>query len=179
MIANKKYSEDELIYALQTKNEEGFKYLYDNYSGAIYSIIGGIIKNSEVAADVLQEVFIKIYRKIDSYEPTKSRLYTWMAQIARNESIDTTRSKNYKASIKNQEVTENVYNTSGSTTIPVDRIGIRKIVSELKPDLKVVLELSYFEGLTQEEISKHLDIPIGTVKTRLRTALINLRTVIN
>jgi RNA polymerase sigma factor (sigma-70 family) len=173
-----KYSEEELVYALQTKNEDGFTYLYNNYSGALYNVVNSIIPQADIAADVLQEVFVKIYRKIDSYDASKSRLYTWMVQIARNESIDTTRNKNYKASKQNQELTENVYDSAGSTNMAIDKIGLRKILNELKPDLKAVLELSYFGGLTQDEISKELNIPIGTVKTRLRTALINLRTII-
>lgn len=139
------------------------------------SVIAGIIPDKELAEDVLQEVFVKIWRQIESYDSTKGRLFTWMLNVARNASIDTLRSKGFQNSRQNREMTENVYEAAGTVSTNTDVMGLRKVVHQLKPEYKVLIELSYFEGFTQDEISKMLDIPLGTVKTRLRTALIQLK----
>ena len=101
-----------------------------------------------------------------------------MLNVARNASIDAVRSKNYQQSQQNKELTENVYDESGSVQTNTDKIGLRKIVHKLKEEYRVLVELSYFQGYTQDEISQMLKIPLGTVKTRLRTALIQLKQVI-
>jgi len=163
---------------LKQRHENAFSYLYDHYSGSLYSIIVSIVPDRELSNDILQEVFVKIFRQIESYDPSKGRLFTWMLNIARNASIDTIRSKNYLQNQNKRELTENIYETGGSTQTNTDKIGLRKIVDKLKDEYRVLVELSYFEGFTQDEISKMLQIPLGTVKTRLRTALIQLKQVI-
>jgi RNA polymerase sigma factor (sigma-70 family) len=174
----KKYTEQELITFLKERNDFAFSYLYDNYSSALFTVICNIIPNKEVAGDVLQEVYINIYKKIDTYDAAKSRLYTWMMNIARNEAIDTIRSKGYRNSQQNQEVTEAVYDSAGSTQQNVDKIGLRKLLERIKPEYRDLIDLSYFKGLTQDEISQLQGIPLGTVKTRLRAALSQLRTLL-
>jgi RNA polymerase sigma factor (sigma-70 family) len=174
----KKYDESELVQLLRQRSRHVFSYLYDNYSGALHSIILNIVNEEELANDVLQEVFVKIWKQIDSYDSSKGRLFTWMLNIARNASIDTVRSRSYQNSRQNRELTEDVYTSGGSSEMRTDQIGLRKLVHNLKDEYKVLVELSYFQGYTQDEISKMLDIPLGTVKTRLRTALIQLRQII-
>lgn len=178
MEASVKYTETELVQLLKQRQQSAFSYLYDNYSGALLSVILNIVTDTELANDVLQEVFVKIWRQIESYDQTKGRLFTWMMNVARNASIDTVRSKGFQNSQQNQELTESVYDKGGSTQLQTDQIGLRKVVHELKDEYKVLVELAYFQGYTQDEISKMLDIPLGTVKTRLRTALTQLRSVI-
>jgi RNA polymerase sigma factor (sigma-70 family) len=170
-----KYTEAELVMLLKQRQQPAFNYLYDNYSGALFTIILNVLNERELASDVLQEVFIKLWRQIDSYDETKGRLFTWMMNIARNASIDTLRSKDFKNSQQNRELTESVYESGGSSELKIDQIGLRKIVRSLKEEYTILVELSYFEGYTQDEISKMLNIPLGTVKTRLRTALTQLR----
>ena len=172
------YQESELVLLLKQRHEHAFSYLYDHYSGSLYSVIVSIVPDRELANDLLQEVFIKIWRQIESYDNAKGRLFTWMLNVARNASIDAVRSKNFQQNKNNRELTENVYDEGGSIQTNTDKIGLRKIVHRLKDDYKVLVELSYFEGYTQDEISKMLNIPLGTVKTRLRTALIQLKQVI-
>jgi len=163
---------------LQQRNEKAFGYLYDNYSGALYGIVNSIVTDKEIANDVLQNVFVNIWRKIESYDASKGRLFTWMLNIARNAAIDELRSKGYRDSQKNQPLGENV-NVAGAVTGPaISDVGLKKVLTRLKTDLRVLVDLSYFQGFTHEEISKALNIPLGTVKTRIRTALIQLRTMI-
>jgi len=171
------YTEQDLILKLKERNNQAYSYLYDNYSGALYSIILQILRETELANDVLQEVFINIWRKIESYDPAKGRLFTWMLNIARNASIDTLRSKDYQNSQKNQDLTENVHTSAvGLMHLPdIDHIGLVKILEKLKRDYRVLIELAYFKGYTHEEIAEIENIPLGTVKTRIRNALSQLR----
>ena len=169
------YSEQELVVALKAKDEQAFSYLYDHYSGSLYSIVLQIVKSPEIASDVLQEIFINIWRRIDTYDPIKGRLFTWMLNISRNASIDMLRSKNYQNSQKNQEITDNVYGNDQVTQTSIDSIGLTKFLGKLRPELRVLIELAYFKGYTHDEIAQIEDIPLGTVKTRIRNALLQLR----
>jgi RNA polymerase sigma-70 factor (ECF subfamily) len=174
------YSEQELVALLQQRNQKAFSYLYDNYSGALYGIINSIVTDRETASDVLQNVFVNIWRKIESYDASKGRLFTWMLNIARNAAIDEIRSKGHRDSQKNQPLPENVdVNITGAVTDPVmNDVGLRKVLGKLKTEQRMLVDLSYFQGFTHEDISKALNIPLGTVKTRIRSALIQLRTMI-
>ena len=163
---------------MQQRNEKAFAYLYENYSGALYGIITSIVTDKEVANDVLQNVFVNIWRKIDSYDSVKGRIFTWMLNIARNAAIDEVRSKGYKDSQKNQSLSGNVDLAGVATAPAIDDVGLKKVLTKLKGELRVLVDMSYFQGFTHEEISKALNIPLGTVKTRIRTALIQLRTMI-
>lgn len=172
------YTEQELVLALKQRNNHAFAFLYDHYAGALYSIIRQIVTDSnELANDVLQEVFINIWRRIESYDQTKGRLFTWMLNIARNASIDMLRSKGYQNSRKNQELPDNVNKGALNQTVQqnVDNIGLKKVLEKLKPEHRVLVDLAYFKGFTHEEIADMMTIPLGTVKTRIRNALLQLR----
>jgi RNA polymerase sigma factor, sigma-70 family len=169
------YNEQELIAALKARDDRAFSYLYDQYSGSLYSIILQIIKSPETARDILQEVFINIWRKIESYDPVKGRLFTWMLNISHNASIDVLRSKSYQNSQKNQEITDTVYGNDHVAKISIDSIGLTKFLGKLRPEQRVLIELAYFKGYTHDEIAQIEDIPLGTVKTRIRNALLQLR----
>lgn len=163
---------------LQQRNDKAFSYLYDNYSGALFGIVNGIIPDKEVANDVLQNVFVNIWRKIESYDASKGRLFTWMLNIARNAAIDEIRSKGFQNTQKNLSMTEGMEIPGAVTGPAVDDVGLKRVLTKLKGELRVLVDMSYFQGFTHEEISKALDMPLGTVKTRIRSALIQLRTMI-
>jgi len=177
---NNKYTEQELVSLLLKQNDQAFSYLYDNYSPALFGIINQIIADKDIAADVLQDVFINIWKKINSYDDTKGRLFTWMLNIARNAAIDKIRSRPYQDNLKNQPLTENVNSVTANIVVnpQMNDIGLKRQVNKLKEDYRVLIDLSYFQGFTHEEISKILNLPLGTVKTRIRSALIQLRTLI-
>jgi len=167
------YPEQELVSLLKERDAKAFSYLYEKYSGALFGIISQILEDHAMANDVLQEVFINIWRKIESYDPVKGRLFTWMLNIARNASIDVLRSKAYQNNRNNKEISESV--STGYVTMKVDEIGLKKVLEQLKSEHRVLIELAYFKGYTHEEISEIEDIPLGTVKTRIRNALLQLR----
>jgi RNA polymerase sigma-70 factor (ECF subfamily) len=159
---------------LKSRDSKAFSYLYDNYSGSLYTIIIQLVNDIEIANDVLQEVFVNIWKKIDSYDPVKGRLFTWMLNIARNASIDTLRSRSYQNTRKNQPLQEN-NDWPKPDAMNVDNIGLKRIIERLKKEHRVLIDLAYFKGYTHEEIAEIEDIPLGTVKTRIRNALTQLR----
>jgi RNA polymerase sigma-70 factor (ECF subfamily) len=173
------YTEAELLEGLQAHDEQAFGFLYDHYSKALFSIILQIIPQQELAEDVLQEVFLKIWQNINSYDETKGRLYTWMLNVARNQAIDRTRSKDFNNRSKTTELSENVYSNKQGAEIRMDDVGLQKTLARLPEESRRLLELAYYQGYTQEEISKMLNIPLGTVKTRLRSTIIQLRKILN
>ena len=170
-----RYGHDDLVILIKNRDQKAFTYLYDNYAKALFGVIFAIVDDVEESEDVLQKAFLKIWENFDSYDLSKGRLYTWMLNIARNIAIDYKRSKYNKNKIQN--VNQNVYalNNVVSEDDSLETIGLKKVVENLKSDHLILIELAYYKGYTQEEISKELDIPIGTVKTRIRKALLILR----
>src|SRR5258705_3632734 len=122
MAGSPKHTEPELVALLKERLQSAFNYLYDNYSGALYGVIVSIIQDKELSNDVLQEVFIKIWRQIEQYDPAKGRLFTWMINICRNASIDTLRSKGYHEQKQNRELTESVYSAAGAVNTCTARV---------------------------------------------------------
>jgi RNA polymerase sigma-70 factor (ECF subfamily) len=174
-----KYSEEELVQLLQSKDQQAFSYLYDNYSAALNGIIYRMVENRELAEDILQEAFVKIWNNFSNYDTGKGRLFTWMLNITRNLTIDTLRSKGYKKQAKISSDENSVNNLTDNSRIKesFDAMGIRKQLANLKPEQRSIIDLAYFGGYTQDEISKEMGIPLGTVKTRMRTAIIELRKI--
>lgn len=174
----KSYTDAELLQALQAHDEGAFGYLYDAYSKALYGVILQVIPQPETAEDVLQEVFVRIWQNIGAYDPQKARLYTWMLNIARNAAIDRLRSKDFNKSTKTAELKEHVYEEREGSAGAVEDVGLKKVLNALPTESRRLLELSYFQGYTQEEIARLLGIPLGTVKTRIRTTIMHLRKLI-
>jgi RNA polymerase sigma factor (sigma-70 family) len=174
-------SEEELITALRQQEKIAAEALYDMYSSSLFGVIIRIVQNNEMAEDLLQETFVKIWNSFSSYSPDKGRLYTWMVNIARNLSIDKLRSKDFKNQSKNHELELNVasIDVSRNTAYQPELLGVKDLVNKLRPEQKVILDLVYFKGYTHLEAADELSIPLGTIKTRLRMAIIQLRKYFN
>lgn len=175
-----KAEQDKLVSRLKAKDKAALSYLYDNYSAAIYGAISRIVTDEDVAEEVLQDVFMKYWEKIDSYDASKGRLFTWMLNLARNLSIDKLRSKEIKKTKKTDDISHNVYNVESENLIHQneDAIGVKDLMKNLREEERKIVEMVYFNGYTQSEIADETGIPLGTVKTRLRMALKNLRSVL-
>ncbi len=170
-------AETDLVALLQGRDQRGFALLYDNYSGALYGIILKIVRSEEIAADVMQDAFVKIWRNIDAYHAGKGTLFTWILNVARNTAIDKIRSQDFQQNSQNQPI-ENfvgVVEQDNPVEMQVDAIGMRRVVAGLKPEYRVLIEQIYFQGYTQAEVAEELAIPLGTVKTRVKAALTQLR----
>lgn len=171
------YTEEQLVALLKQQSREAFNYLYANYGNVLFGVIKRIIFDEETSQDVLQETFVKIWNHIGQYDPAKGRIYTWMINIARNTSIDKLRSKGEIMKAKIQ-TGEDIVNTAGSnmkTEQATDAIGLQNLIASLKPEYQTIVQLAYFRGYTLDEVSKTLEIPLGTVKTRMRQAIKLLR----
>ena len=172
-------SEEVLVARLRKNERSAYEYLYDHYSGALYGVISRVVTDEEIANDVLQEAFVKIWKGIENYDPAKGKLFTWMLNICRNQAIDKTRSKDFNNAQKNQSTEKNVDQIERikSDDLKPDHIGLKEFVDKLDPNEKFLIDLMYFKGYTQSEIAEEYNIPLGTVKTRLRSATMNLRKI--
>jgi RNA polymerase sigma-70 factor (ECF subfamily) len=166
-----------LIRQLKEGNDKAFEYLYDNYAPTLFGIISRIVTEPEEGENLLQDCFVKIWKYIASYDSSKGALATWLINIARNTAIDYIRSKQHSKNSKNHSLENIVYQERPglSVSIPEECIGLRELVDKLDPGIKQILEWMYFDGYTQQEISDEFSIPLGTVKTRARNGLRDLR----
>jgi len=140
-------------------------------------VISRIIKKEELAEEVLQDVFMKVWDRIESYDPTKGRLFTWMLNIARNQAIDKTRSKEFSKEKKTGEIGNfvNRIDREGFVEQRVESIGLLQLLKGLPEDQRFIIDQHYLKGYTQAEISDEFNLPLGTVKTRMRLAMKLLR----
>lgn len=173
-------TQEELLEQIYKKDSKAFTALYDMYSKSLYGVIYNLLKNKEESEDVLQEVFVKIWKNIDSYNESKGRFFTWVLNIARNAAIDKLRSKDHNKNLKNLSVDNFVHILDHNATVTnrIDAIGIREFVKKLKPVCVRIIELLFFKGYTQQEASEELAIPLGTVKTQNRNCISDLRTIL-
>ena len=176
-----KLSEEELIRALRAREKIAVEALYDMYSSSLNGIIFRIVQHEEIAEDLLQETFVKIWNSFSSFDPEKGRLFTWMSNIARNLSIDKVRSKDFRNHSKNQDIdnTVNFVDEQRNTSLNPETFGMKELIGKLKPEQKTLLDLVYFKGYTHVEAAEELGLPLGTVKTRLRMSIITLRKYFN
>ena len=166
-----------LVSQFQKKDEKAFEKLYNMYSQSMHGVIYNIVRDNEIAEEVMQDVFIKAWEKADSYNSNKGRFFTWLLNISRNAAIDKTRSKAFKKSSKNlnSDYFVDIIHSSDNLGSKTDAIGIKKFVDKLAEKCVKIIELLYFKGYTQKEASEELDMPIGTIKTRNRNCIQELR----
>lgn len=151
--------------------------LYKTYASALMGVILRIVKHDELAKDVLQETFIKIWKSIGKYQEAKGRPYTWMARMAINTAIDHLRLKGEIRSAQNKDLTE-VFEEAEARLIyhfNTDTIGLRQLMESLSKPQKLVLDVVYFRGYTHVEAAEYLGLSLGTVKSQVRAALLLLR----
>ncbi len=165
--------------AIRQRKQRGIEALYAAYGGALYQQILQLVPVAEEAQEILQDVFLKVWEKIDSYDPSAGRPYTWMARIARNRAIDHLRSAGKRREAKTDSLTPIVSNDNRLAEVfHTDHIGLAKVVSALDTDHRLIIEYLYFKDYSQSEAAEALNIPLGTIKTRSRRALQQLRTML-
>jgi RNA polymerase sigma factor (sigma-70 family) len=170
-----------LVARLIRKDQSALDYLYDHYSGALYGVVFRILRKEETSEEVLQDVFLKIWDKIESYDATKGKLFTWMINIARNQAIDKTRSKETSKGRKTDDIDYlvNKIDIQEHSQLQVDAIGLKEVLLKLSEDQQFIVNQLYLKGYTQSEVAEKFNIPLGTVKTRLRLAMIELRSILD
>ena len=155
---------------LVTGDHTAMAEVYDLYAGLVNGLALRIVRNTADAEDVVQEVFLQVWNQASRYDPSRGQPEAWLCAIARSRAIDRLRRRT-----SFREDGEPMDVTSGVTPPLTDTIAVRDALNTLSPEQRRALELAYYEGLTQTEIASHLQEPLGTVKTRIRTALIRLR----
>ena len=172
---------DQLVLRFQQKDVSAFETLYNMYSNSMFGVVNNIVRDNNIAQEVMQDVFIKAWHNADSYSSNKGRFFTWILNIARNAAIDKTRSKSFKNSKQNlnSDFFVDIIASNDNLDRQTDSIGIKTFVSKLAEKCKNIIELLYFKGYTQKEASEALEIPIGTIKTRNRSCINELRNMLD
>lgn len=168
--------EKEIVILLGKGDKHAITLLYENYADALYGVIKKIIKDDEVAQDVLQESFVKIWRYAKKYDSGKAKLFTWLYRIAYNSAIDKVRSLKNKTEKEVQIDTSPVYQIT-SNELNQDVLDLRNHLSAIDEKYQIVINALFFEGMTQQEASDELDIPLGTIKSRLKIGLRELKKI--
>ncbi len=168
---------EKLIIQFQKKDEVAFEKLYTMYAENICGAIYTIVQDTSRAEEIVQDVFVKAWNKAESYDASKGRFFTWILNIARNAAIDEVRSKSFKEQKQNLtvdyfvgilEATENEEETPNIAPL-------RASLLQLKEKCIQVISMLYFRGYTQKEVAEELNIPLGTIKTRNRNCISQLR----
>lgn len=172
-------SQQEIIDGLRQGKQEAISVAFDQYGAAIYGVVLRMVGDAVVAEEITQDVFMKLWTKWEQFDPKRGKLPTWLLQIARNTALDHLRKKSFQNQLKTDPVDFAVSNSNHpSNEMVIDTIGLKEIVESLDSDARTVIELAYFSGMTHTEIAQHLDLPLGTVKTRLRKAFGDLKKIL-
>ena len=171
-------TEQNIVSLLKEGDKKAMSLLYDNYSAALLGVIKKVISDDDFAQDVLQESYIKVWKNAKSYNPEKAKLFTWLYRIAYNTAIDKVRSLNNKSGKEIQIEKSNVYKLT-TKSLNQDTLDIKKHLGTLEQKYQIVINALFFEGMTQQEASEELEIPLGTVKSRLKIGLRELKKIYN
>jgi RNA polymerase sigma-70 factor (ECF subfamily) len=159
------------IERLKNGDKNALYALYDKYSGALYGVILRMCRNRELSEDILQEVFLTIWKKIDKYDASKGKFYTWAYRIARNKTLNALRKSD--PLIQNEDLS--VYANVREEEPTQDYEGLKGAIIKMEDHHQRVIELVYFKGFTHREAHKIMEIPLGTFKSYVRQALLHLR----
>ncbi len=179
----KQLGDEELMRRLFHKDKRAFEAIFDRYGDLVYSTALRILRDAHLAQDVSQEIFVRLWRKPESYVAERGRFLTWMISVTRNRAVDEIRSRGRRlrhetASPEEQEreiPAGEANDPALNAQLAEQARTVRTALAELPPEQRQVIELAYFGGLTQQEISDQLDQPLGTVKTRIRLGMQKLR----
>ncbi len=172
------YPDARLLENFRRRETGAFTEIYDKYSSALYGITVKIVRSDTVAQDVLQEAFVKIWQCADQYDPEKGTLFTWLLNITRRTAIDKIRSAGYRRITTVDSISETKPGDwfEQNQGLNPDHIGVKALVDRrLEEKYRQVIDLLYFQGMTQKEVQEYLGIPLGTVKSRTRIAMRKLR----
>ena len=171
-------NEQYIVDLLQAQDKRSIALLYDQYGASLYGVVLRIVGEEAIAEDVIQDTFLKVWRKAATYDRAKGTLFTWLLNIARNTAIDVTRSHYFRRrrTLQTLEL-GSIAPGQHSWQFNIDQIGLHNVVEELEEKYRIIIDLVYFNGYTQQEVQDELGIPLGTVKTRLKIGLRELRKV--
>ncbi|MGH9512557.1 MAG: sigma-70 family RNA polymerase sigma factor [Terriglobales bacterium] len=169
-------NDEQLMAAVRSGDESAMGALYDRYSGVVYSVALRVLGDTGKAEDILQEIFMQLWRKPSLFDSQRGSIGPWLAVIARNRAIDALRKRRPEDDIADVvvSVTPDMAGDAGRHQA-MDRV--RGALASMPAEQRTTLEMAYFEGLTHTEIAARTGEPLGTVKTRIRSGLLALRKV--
>lgn len=166
-------SDEAIIHLLHSRSEQAIRPLLARYGDALYGIMYRMVQSRETAEDLMQEVFVKVWKNGPSYDPSKGKLFTWLLNITRNTAIDHLRLVKNQKQRQSISLDRLVYHPT--TNAKVKEVGLQHALEKLDEKYHQVIELLYLRGYSQREAAEVLNIPLGTVKTRALTAVRELR----
>jgi len=167
-----------LLKAITAKDEAALAQLYDRYRVILFGLLMRILNNREEAEDVLQEVFLQVWRKAADFDENRGRPFTWLVTLGRSRGIDRLRTlaaRERVAEAGAREPSEEISDAATDAFKSEQRGLVTDALAKLPDEQKRPIMLAYFDGLTQSEIATNLGAPLGTVKTRMRTGMMRLR----
>jgi RNA polymerase sigma-70 factor (ECF subfamily) len=171
---NQGLNDGALISAIRSGNQDAMAQLYDRYSAVVYSVALRVLGDTGAAEDILQEIFMQLWRNPGSFDAGRGNLAPWLAVIARNRAVDLLRKRRPQT-----EISETIVSVESDLAAETDRGRItekvRGVLKEMPAPQRKALEMAYFEGYSHSEISEKTGEPLGTIKTRIRSGLILLR----
>lgn len=171
-------ADDDLLQAVSRGDESALARLYDRYRLILFGLILRILHDRSEAEDVLQEVFLQVWRRAHNFDSARGRAFTWLVTIARSRALDRLRALGSRSKLVDSDEppgTDQFLDTAEELVKSEQGEIVRQALRELPEEQRRTLLLAYFEGLTQAEIAERLGHPLGTVKTRMRSGLIKLR----
>ncbi len=176
-LKNQPTTDEFLLYGIASANEGSFLELYQRYNRSVYSLAKRILRTNSDAEEVTQDVFVKIWDKALEYAPHKGKVSTWILTIAHHSAIDALRKRNSRASLPMfEEELERIPQTTQTDLL--EQNMIQNALAKLEPQEQMCIELAYFEGLSHAQLAKHTELPLGTIKTRIRQGLAKLKTAL-
>jgi RNA polymerase sigma-70 factor (ECF subfamily) len=169
-------SDNELLRAVARGDETALAQVYDRYRLILFGLIVRILHSREEAEDVLQEVFLQVWRRAKDFDEARGRAFTWLVTVARSRALDRLRSLGARARLAEAAPPIEYIGDAAADVFQSEQAEvIRRALAQIPVDQRQALFLGYFEGLTQSEIAARLGAPLGTVKTRMRTGMTKLR----
>jgi RNA polymerase sigma-70 factor, ECF subfamily len=168
---------------MKAGEEAAFAEFYDRFAPGLFSVIYAILRDQKEAEDVLQDAFVQMWKRSASYDPARSKLFTWAVMISRHKAIDRLRSRQRQSKLSEEMANETKRNSLGATFERADfailqqdeRERVRAALAQLNDSQREALDLAFFSGLTHTQIAEKLGTPLGTVKARIRRGLLALR----
>ncbi len=184
-VETKIISDEEVFTAFKGGDNNALKIIYDRYGLLVYRLIYRMLNNSQEAEDLTQEIFLSLQER-SNYDPNRGSFYTYLMMLSRSRTIDRLRARRsqknfWQNTLKRADLISKYDSINPIDTVSIEEraIRVKQALANLSPNQRQILELAYYEGLSQSEIAKQLNLPLGTVKTHSRRGLLKLRKNLN
>ena len=171
--------ESQIVSLLSVRDKKSIGLIFNHYGNALMNIILRVIPDKQMSEEVLQKVLLKVWENAEQYDPQKAGLYSWLVAISRNAALDQRKTRDFKQSQTSNSTLQVVtLENEPSTNNGLEKLMAKQLLEQLPEKYKCLINMSFFEGYSHHEIAEKLDLPLGTVKTRIRSALKHLRSFV-